>query len=221
VFNTKDGMLYALPASGGAARSVGGTPLAFEGKEKPTELEHTPQGLVVTSDQNIALLTEEGATTYKKYFPAPRESGLVRALKYASAVRAAYYTAAFGYTSAAFGAASQSIQVTDAESAMARDVTGALSDVYGSGAQQAASATKRFLEEANARFKATASTNDIHFMLAQAGKGANVLEAIHKKDGSVAMSIPLGSEKEPMYEVDGITNAVYLVQGGSVVCYRP
>ena len=220
VLNTKDGLLYSVPASGGAATAVSTAPLAFEGKEKPTRLEHTEAGLVVSSDQNLALLGADGKEIYRKYFPAPRESGLVRALKYASAVRAAYYAAAFGYTSAAFGAASQSIQVTDAGSAAARDITGAVSDVYGEGAQMAAGAAKRFFQEANARFKASTSTAGIHYLMSDAGKGSYVLQALNKADGSVVGSIPLGNDKNPKYEVDAFSNAVYLVDGGSVKLFK-
>ena len=144
----------------------------------------------------------------------------MRALKYASAVRAAYYAAAFGYTSAAFGAASQSIQVTDAGSAAARDITGAVSDVYGEGAQMAAGAAKRFFEEANARFKASTSTAGIHYLMSDAGKGSYVLQALNKSDGSVVGSIPLGNDKSPKYEVDAFSNAVYLVDGGSVKLFK-
>lgn len=220
IFNTKDGLVYGVAKDGGAAKAISSTPLKFEGKEDPTSLEFTDNGLVITSDQNLALIGTDGSLKYQKYFPAPRESGLVRALKYASAIRAAYYTAAYGYTSAAFGAASQSIQVQDAQSAMAKDITGAVSEVYAEGAKMGADATKRFLKEANARFKATASTNDIHYMLSEAGKNSYALQAMHKADGSVAGTIPLGSDKTPKYEVDGFTNTVYLADGAGVQAFK-
>lgn len=220
VFNTKDGLLYGVASSGGAASRISGVEISFDGKEKPTAMEYTAEGLVITSDQNMALIGTDGVERYRKYYPAPRESGLVRALKYASAVRAAYYTAAFGYTSAAFGAASQSIEVQDANSAMGKEITGAISDVYAEGSQAAMSATSRFMKEANARFKATATTNDIHFMMSDAGKGTFVLQGLHKKDGSVATTIPLGSEKSPRYEVDGFTNDVFLADGDMIKCFK-
>lgn len=221
VFNTKDGLLYSIPAQGGAAKAVGSVPVEFEGKEKASALEYTPAGLVLSSDQNLALLGPDGSVKYRKYLPAPRESGLVRALKYASAVRAAYYSAAFGYTSAAFGNAAQNIQVTDGNSAKAKDLATGLSTGFGEIAQQAGNATKRFWQEANARFKASATSNDTRFVMTEAGKGTFALKAIRKSDGSEAADIPLGRDKSPKYEVDGFTNAVYLVDGDAVKCFKP
>jgi hypothetical protein len=221
LFNTKDGLLYVVGNGGGDAKPMGSVPLVFEGKEKPTGLEVLGEGLVVTSDQNLALLNREGEAKVRKYYPAPRESGLVRALKYASAVRAAYYAGAYGYTSAAFGAASQNIQVQDANSAAAKEITAAVSDIYGEGANEAAGAAKRFFQEANARFKATASTNDMHYVLSEATKGQYALVALRKSNGSEVGTIPLGSNKEPQYEVDAITNTVYLLSGNEVRCFKP
>ncbi|MBK8497862.1 MAG: PQQ-binding-like beta-propeller repeat protein [Flavobacteriales bacterium] len=218
LFNTKTGQLARLAAGANSAAILNTVPLAFEGKEKATALEVLPEGIVVRSDQNIALITREGTVKYQKYFPAPRESGLVRALKYASAVRAAYYTAAFGYTSAAFGAVSQQIQVQDAGSAAAKDITRAVSDVYGEASRMGLSATKRFMQEANARFKATANTNALQFMLT-GEKGVYQLQAVNKADGGLAGSVPLGNTKTPLYEVDGFTNTVYLAQGSAVKAF--
>lgn len=221
VFNTKDGLLYSVAQGGGAVRALGQAPVVFEGKEKPTALEGSAEGLVLSSDQNLAVLGTDGSLKYRTYLPAPRESGLVRALKVASAVRAIYAAAAYSYTSAAFGAASQSIRVTDAGSAAARDITGAVSQLYGEGAMAATGAAARFFQEANARFKATTTTAELHFVMTTEGKGVNVLKALRRSDGGEAASIPLGIEKEPRYEVDAFTNAVYLAEGDGVKGYRP
>lgn len=221
VFNTRDGLLYAVAATGGTAKPLNSAPVEFEGKESPTALEVLPQGLLLSSDQNLALLGTDGSVKYRKYVPAPRESGLVRALKYASAVRAAYYTAAFGYTSAAFGSAAQNIQVNDPGSAFAKDLSTGLSDVYGEASQAAAGATKRFFQEASARFKASSSTNDIQYVMGTADNSGYVLMALHKHDAKEAMTIPLGKDKNPQYEVDAITNTVYLLNGGEVRCFKP
>ena len=145
---------------------------------------------------------------------------MTRALLYANAVRAAYYTAAFGYTSAAFGAASQNIQVTDAGSAAGKDITGQISNIYGDASVMAMDYTKQFMQQANARFKATASTSATLFILSDAGKREFVLMRVNKSDGSLGETIALGKDKTPLYEVDGFDNAVYLVSGANVVAYK-
>ena len=121
-------------------------------RDDAAQLEVVPEGVLVHSDQNMALIDGSGNKVYQKYFPAPKEGGMRKALLYASAIRAAYYTASYGYTSAAFGAASQQIEVQDAESAMAKDITGRISEVYGDAANAGMDATGRFLQQANARF---------------------------------------------------------------------
>ena len=219
LFNNKDHLLYRMPA-GGAPSAVTSTPLEFEGKEDATNVEVTADGILVSSDQNVALFGTDGSLKYKKYFPAPRESGLMRALLYANAVRAAYYTAAFGYTSAAFGAVSQNIQVTDAGSAAGKDITGQISNIYGDASSMAMDYTKQFMARANARFKATASTSATQFILSDAGKREFVLMRVNKKDGSLGDTIMLGKDKTPMYEVDGFDNTVYLVSGANIAAYK-
>lgn len=218
--DARSGQLLRIDPADGTAKPVAVVQLGFEGKERPTQLEWTPQGLVASSDQNLALISPEGQLVYRRYHAAPRESGLTRALKYASAVRAAYYTAAFGYTSAAFGAASQSIQVQDAGSAAAKEVTGALSDVYGAGATAAAGATARFIQEANARFKASASTAETHYLMSEAEKGSYVLRALRKSDGAELGTVPLGRDRSPRYEVDAFTGSVYLATEKGVTVYH-
>lgn len=220
LFNNKDHLLYRVPMSGGAATAVSKVPLEFEGKEAANRVEIVPEGIIVSSEQNIALFGTDGSLKYTKYFPAPRESGLTRALLYANAVRAAYYTAAFGYTSAAFGAVSQDIQVTDAGSAAGKEITGQLSNIYGDASIMAMDYTREFMARANARFKATASTSTVQYILSDAGKREFVLMRVNKADGSASGTITLGSNKTPLYEVDGIDNAVYLVSGTDLLAYR-
>ena len=220
LFNNKDHLLYRMAIDGGTAAAMSTAPLEFEGKEAANHVEVNPDGIIVSSEQNIALFGTDGSLKYRKYFPAPRESGLTRALLYANAVRAAYYTAAFGYTSAAFGAASQSIQVTDARSAAGKEITGQVANIYGDASIMAMDYTKQFMARANARFKATASTSSVQYILSDAGKREFVLMRVNKNDGSTGATIMLGNDKTPMYEVDGFDNAVYLVSGTDVVGYK-
>ena len=183
-------------------------------------LEILAEGVLVSADQNMALMTSSGVVRYMKYFPAPHESGLMKALYYASAVRAAYYTAAYGYTSAALGSVSSSIQVHNANDAVAKDITGQLSTIYGDASKMGLSATKRFIDAANARFTATTRTQTIQYILSEVTNKDYVLMAMNKADGSVVNTIPIGKDKTPRYAVDGTDNSVYLLSDGKVKAFR-
>jgi outer membrane protein assembly factor BamB len=218
-FNGKDGLVYRMPSSGGAAQAITQAALVFEGKEQPARLELLPEGVLLTSDQNLALFDMQGGKVHQSYFPAPRESGLRKALLYASAVRAAYYTASFGYASAAFGAAAQSIEVQDANSAMGKELAGGISNMYGQAASAGMDATKNFVQQASSRFKATQETSGMQYILTQKGKQEHSLEAVNKADGKVVGSVPLGEDKQPVYTVDAIEDVVYLVKDGAISAY--
>lgn len=218
--NGKDGLVYTMPRSGGAAQAMTSEPLKFEGKEEPGRLELLPEGVLLTSDQNLALFNMQGGKVYQEYFPAPRESGLRKALLYASAVRAAYYTAAFGYASAAFGAAAQSIEVQDANSAVGKELAGGISDMYGQAASAGMDATKNFVQQASARFKATKESVGMQYILTQTGKQEHALNAVNKADGKLVGTISLGEEKQPVYTVDAIADVVYLVKDGTIEAHR-
>jgi hypothetical protein len=218
-FNGKDGLVYRMTADGGSAVALSSEPLKFEGKEEPARLELIAEGVLITSDQNLALFSMQGNKVYQQHFPAPREGGLRKALLYASAVRAAYYTAQFGYASAAFGAAAQSIEVQDANSAIGRELASGISTMYGQAANAGMDATKRFLQQASSRYKATQESAGLQYTLTQKGKTEHSLEAVIKADGQVMKSVPLGEDKQPVYTVDAITDVVYLVKDGGISAY--
>lgn len=218
-FNGKDGLVYRMAKEGGIAQALTSVPLVFEGKEAPARLELVAEGVLLMSDQNLALFDLQGAKVYQQHFPAPREGGLRKALLYASAVRAAYYTAQFGYASAAFGAAAQSIEVQDANSAIGKELTSGVSDMYGQAASAGMDATKRFMQQASSRFKATQESAGMQYILTQKGKQEHSLEAVNKADGKVVKSVPLGEDKQPVYTVDAITDVVYLVKDGGISAF--
>ncbi len=218
-FNAKDGLIYRMAREGGAAQPLTSAALAFEGKESPAKLEVLPQGILITSDQNLALFSMEGTKVHQQYFPAPRESGLRKALLYASAARAAYYTAAFGYTSAAFGAAAQQIDVQDANTALGKELATGISDMYGQAANAGMDATKSFVQQATARYKATQGSTGVQYILTQKGAKEHALEAVNKVDGKVIGSVPLGEVKQPVYTLDAIADVIYVVKDDAIQAY--
>lgn len=220
VFNRKDNMLYEIDPNSGSAKAVSAA-LEFQGKEDATRAEARTEGVVVSSDQNIALIDYSGKTVFNKYYVAPRESGMKRALLYASAVYGAYATLAYAATSATYGAVSQSIQVKTPGDKAVKDVTGVVSNAYGDASRSAAGFTGRMIAAANKRFKATQEANDYMYMLTEVGKKQYQLIRVSKKNGEILSTIELGKDKTPVYEIDGIENRVfYLHQGNTVRGYQ-
>jgi outer membrane protein assembly factor BamB len=212
VFNTKDGLLYQMEATGTGFKALNTVPVKFQGKEVANGIEITPQGVIVKSEQNLALVETSGTVKFNNYFPAPGVSGLRKALLIASAVRAAYYTAAFTTYSAAFGASSQSIQVKDASSKAAKDVTGDISRIFGEAAVTGAGYTSMYIKMAQQRFKATTETPEYNLIMTSPDKSTVQLIQVSKTTGEVMSTIQLGKDKNPKYDVDMVDGKLYYMK---------
>jgi hypothetical protein len=215
VFNTGDNLLYFMPAGETAFKALSSAPVVFQGKEVPKSIEITSAGILITSDQNLALFDTKGAVVFNQYYVAPGISDFKKALLIASAVRAAYYTAAYTTYSAAFGAASQSIQVKDASSKATKDVTAEISRVFGGAAVTGASYTATYIKMAQQRFKATTQTQDYMLVMTSETKKDSKLLQVSKTNGKVLNTIQLGRDKEPIYDVDLVEGKLFYMKEGS------
>ncbi|HNQ12966.1 MAG TPA: hypothetical protein PKM16_07170, partial [Bacteroidia bacterium] len=215
VFNLKDDLLYASNKKDASLRTVSSAPLKFEGKEDARYLEIRDKGILVTSDQNMAMLSFDGKLTFQKYMEAPRLPGLTRALYAAYAIRAAYVGAVSGYASAAFGAASTQIKVEkgDVNAAIGKEVTAGLSTVYGQLSEAGFSYAGKAFKAMNTRFKASAESNSSLLMMTQTDAKKVGLQEMNKDTGEVGTFIDLGKDKEPVYEVDVVENRIYYRKG--------
>ena len=70
----------------GSYRALG-QEIKLQGGEDPTAMEIRPSGIVLTSAQNLVILTREGEVKQQVYHPAPQLPGLLRALHAVNAVR--------------------------------------------------------------------------------------------------------------------------------------
>lgn len=217
VFNLKDNLVYEIEPVSGNAKSIGSVAVEFQGKEDATRAEATNDGIVISSDQNIAFVDYSGNVKFNKYFAAPREPGLKRALLYANAAYGAYATMVYGMSSATFGAVSQSIQVKKPNDQLAKDITGAVSNAYGDASRSALGFTGKMMAAANKRFKATQSTNEYMYILTEVAKKQYALVRVSKKTGEVLSTIDLAKDKNPVYEIDGIENRVFYLYKDNIV----
>lgn len=217
VFDNKKGVIQSLNITSGELKDITSDKLKFEGKESPSAIELRTTGLLLTSQQNLALYDLQGKLVYQQYHPAPRESGLKRALLYAQAVRAAYISANAYAAAGAIGAAAQQNPSVD-------PVTGALVEgietVYNDLGDAASDFAKESFLRAQARFKATTAGRDYNMLLTEnAGKVAIV--RVNKDTGEIEATIDLGKEKEPKYAIDDVTGRVFLnPQANKIVCYQ-
>jgi len=216
IYDTKDGVIKSLDKNTGAVKAIS-QEISFEGKEDPSNLELRDNGLLLTSSQNMALIGFDGNLVFQKYFEAPREPGIIRALRYAQAVRAAYIGAASYMGAAAFQSAGQQVKDDD-------PVAGALADgigqAYGQLGDAATDFAKKSFAMANARFKATAEADDYMVILTKQDKN-NVLMKVSKNTGDSEGFIDLGKEREPNYVMDGVTGMVfYNSDGNNILAYK-
>lgn len=153
VYSPKEGGIFEIDKKAGTHRKLNSAPIKFEGKELPKAIDVVNDGLVLYSDQNIMKLSFTGSVLYQKYYPAPREPGLVRALRMADAVRAAYIGAAASTYAAAFGevAAKTSDETV-------RAVSNEVSNAYGQLGNAAFAYSANAMRAFNARFKASLNT---------------------------------------------------------------
>jgi NAD(P)-dependent dehydrogenase (short-subunit alcohol dehydrogenase family) len=107
VYSPKESAVFEVDKVAGTTRKITTAKVEFQSKELPTAIDVVSDGLILSSEQNILKIDFSGNLKYSKYYPAPREPALLRALYAAQAVRAAYIGAAASAYSAEFAKAAE------------------------------------------------------------------------------------------------------------------
>lgn len=216
VYSPKEQSVFEVDKQAGSSKKITSAKIEFQGKEAPRAIDVVKDGLVMSSEQNILKLGFDGSQKYFKYYPAPREPALVRALLAAEAIRAAYIGAAASAYSAAF--AQGAAQTTDPTGkAMGQELSKSFDDLSKAGFAYSSSAMKQY----NARYKASQSTPDFMIMMTKQEKKGNQLIQVSKTNGEILRSIDIKNDKEPEYDVDQIYNFVYYrLSPAEIVCYK-
>jgi hypothetical protein len=180
-------------------------------------MEIGPEGIVLTSPQNLVTMSRDGQVKQQVYYPAPRLPGLLRALYAVNAVRAGLYGAAASAYGDAFAQASR--QSNDPST---QRITGQLAAAYAQGGKQLEGYSRQSAALATKRFKASLVLPRYVFMLTRAPEGnGNVLLQIDKDTAKPLARVNLGKELEPAYAVDDIANMLFLqTTPGTLVGYR-
>ena len=215
VYDNREGVLKVIDKTTGTFKNVS-APIKFEGKESPTSIELRDKGILISSSQNLALVGYDGKLVYQKYFEAPREPGIIRALQYAQSVRAAYIGAVAYTASAAFQSAGQQAKEKDATGGAMLEGVGKAYNDLGNAATDFA---KKSFQQANARFKATQSATNYTVVLTKQDNN-NVLLKVSKDTGEAGGTINLGKDTAPNYVMDGVTGSVFYSVSGKITGYQ-
>lgn len=216
VYSPKEKSIFEIDKQAGTFRKITAAKIEFEGKEMPHTIDVVNDGLVLSSDQNVMKIGFDGLLKFYKYYPAPRQPALMRALLAAQAVRAAYIGAAASAYSAAFAGASQ--KTSDPEGkALGQELSRGFGELGKAGFAYSSQAMKAF----NARFKASMNTPSFVMMMTTQDKKGNQLVQVNKTNGEIASAVDIKNDREPEYDVDQIYNYVYYRPNGSeIVCYK-
>ena len=216
VYSPREKGVFEIDKLAGTFRKITPAKIEFEGKEMPHTIDVVKDGLVLSSDQNVMKIDFDGLVKYVKYYPAPKQPALVRALLAAQAVRAAYIGAAASAYSAAFDEASR--QTTDPTGkAVGQELSRGFSDLGNAGFAYSAQAMKVF----NARFKASMNTPAFVMLMTTQEKKGNQLVQVNKANGEITSAVDIKNDREPEYDVDHIYNFVYYRPGPmEIVCYK-
>lgn len=216
VYSPKESGLFEVDKQAGIFRKMTASKIEFEGKELPKAIDVNDDGIIIYSDQNIMKLGMDGTIKYKKYYPAPRQPALMRALLAAEAIRAAYIGAAASTYSAAFAQAAE--QTSDP---LAKSVGTELSSGFGELGNAAFAYSSNAMKQFSARFKASQNTPSFVMMMTVQEKRGNQLIQTSKLSGEVQNAIDIKNDREPEYEIDQIYNYVYYRPSASeIVCYK-
>jgi outer membrane protein assembly factor BamB len=216
VFSPKESALYEIDKVSATNKKITTAKVEFSGKEVPTGIEILNDGLLLYSDQNIMKLGADGSHKYFKYYPAPREPALMRALLAAQAVRAAYIGAAASMYSAAFQQAG-----AETKDPGTKVLAQGLSQAYGELGEAGFAYSSKAMKQFSARYKATMNTPNFVMMMTKQEKKGNQLVQVNKLTGDITNAVDIKNDKDPEYDVDQIYNYVYYKPNPSeIVCYK-
>lgn len=180
----------------------------FEGKEPISGIDVRSAGILLTSDQNMMMLNNQGNEVFHAYHKAPGQSTVMK-------VAMGIMTVAAATTAAA--AASQSTYHYE---------LGNYSSAGAMRANQNAKAAEAFsniaatsFQEMTKRFKATMATENDRFILTSLSDGVGLVK-VNKDSGKTGKKIVL-KDKKPVYEVDDMAGYLYYLSGnGEISAYN-
>ena len=203
-FNPSNNFLFVTNLSKATQSVLTAEKIDFEGGESPSRIEILNNMVVLSSSQNIQAFDNSGNTVYKSYIPAPGIAGWKKAL---------YATSAVLNTMDAMRYAELEAKAREAErnakTPQGREICNAFAQLGNRGASMHLTAATREMDMIKKRYKASASGNDVQFILSKLESKDFALLGISKQDGKTIKEINFGKDKEPRYLLDDVSRTVY------------
>ena len=210
-FDIQEKTVVSLEINKAVLQPLSPVAVVFDGKESPKRMELRENGILLGSDQNMVLVDFSGKTVYKNYFPAPREAGLKRALLYAQAVEQLTLAQIRIMAPLPF-----KVLLLKPMTLFQEPFFKVLAMPMNRSEMLQLILPKASIQQANKRFKATASGRDFFTMLTQTDKVIELVK-VNKNSGQIEGRVDLGKEKNPVYAVDDVTGQIFMKSALSVV----
>jgi outer membrane protein assembly factor BamB len=193
------GKLYVLSHSDGTYKPLGNG-VKFGGDEQPTAIELREKGILLSSDQNMALFDFDGNLLYHVYQKAPGISTFGKIMNAAAIGISVGNSASHGFQSGVSGGQTTSTGRSEMEKA----------DRWGSIGSAAASDMSR-------RFKASQAADSYQVILTKVTTATDSgigLVRVNKDSGKIEAKVVL-DDKKPDYIADEVDNLIFYKNGGN------
>lgn len=203
-FNPSNSMLYVTDISQMSQKPLVQQKIAFEQGETPSSIEYMNGMILLSSSQTLAAYDMNGNEKFRTHIPAPGISGWKKALYATSAALNTIDAMRYAELEAKAKEASQ-----NTDSPEARQFCDAIGQLANQGASAHISAASREMDMIKKRFKASASGNDVQFILSKFESKDFGLIGVSKSNGSQVVEINFGKDKEPRYLLDDVSKVIY------------
>ncbi len=215
-FATGKRSLMELNKQTGVVRQMNSAPIELGGKEVPKSIDLFAEGVVLSSDQNVVMVGFDGLVKHAKYYQPPSQSGWVRAISLAEAIKSTYIGVLTAGAALAINAEASTVGDKDVKrQGQIASVGVASISVYAF-----AYAGKAF-NDFRRRVKATTITDEYLLLLHEPIKRDIKLLQVDKRTGEVLTTMDIGKDRDPVYSVDFIDRRVYYLSGpNELTCFR-
>jgi outer membrane protein assembly factor BamB len=203
-FNPSNDMLFVTDLKAGTQKPLVADKITFEQKEDPTRIEIIKDQIVISSSQTVAGFGKDGKEIFKTHIPAPGIAGWKKALYATSAILNSMDAMRYAELEAKARETSKNVKSPEA-----REFCDAIAQIANRGVSANMAAASREMDMMKKRYKASASGNDVQFILGKLESKDYALIGVSKITGKKIAELNFGKDKEPKYLLDDVSRVVY------------